>query len=480
MKQIFHNPIEEQVNLSTTNGLEKGSLAVRIKEMLSKAAPVVQEEQVNPNVAMDLDTQAPPGPVPVQEMPSQAIPSDQEDQANLHIVQHLDWDSLPRLVQEMLSLASTPAELDILLISMLTAASACMPKLYFRYGPTSKHYSANLQAFIVAPPASGKGIAGQALRIVRVVDECRPLIIPGNSTFPAFFTALHEQGGVGYLHESEGSVITDAWRGGVVNYNTALRQAAEHEPICRNRVATGIQKIKNPKLSFLVTGTYGQYKTLVPSVENGYFSRLLTLFVSDTYPFDKRYVTTLGTQSAIPERIGTYLLKLMESMSDGEEKEWTLAADQKTRLGEHMENEYKTFKQMLGENFHSTMVRLPIQIERIAMILSALRGNLDVCLDVDFQTALIIGNILLQHMARAFRYTGGDSQNVIPDIKSLDRRQLLFGQLPEEYSTGTLIVVAKNQGVPKRTAERWNDGWLNDGLVKKEKHGQYRKVEKIE
>lgn len=62
MKQIFHNPIEEQVNLSTTNGLEKGSLAVRIKEMLSKAAPVVQEEQVNPNVAMDLDKQAPPGP----------------------------------------------------------------------------------------------------------------------------------------------------------------------------------------------------------------------------------------------------------------------------------------------------------------------------------------------------------------------------------------------------------------------------------
>lgn len=535
---------ENQVHVSTDNGLGKGSLAARVKEMFSQTAPAVQEKQVIPlgkgldkqsplrvvygvpftpppaqekqenhnsvghigmqgplcpvpdvpmlapspaqeeqenlNIAMDLDTQAPPGPVPVQEMPSQAIPSDQEDQVNLHIVQHLDWDSLPRLVQEMLSLASTPAELDILLISMLTAASACMPKLYFRYGPTSKHYSANLQAFIVAPPASGKGIAGQALRIVRVVDGCRPLIIPGNSTFPAFFTALHKQGGVGYMHESEGSVITDAWRGGVVDYNTALRQAAEHEPICRNRVATGIQKIDNPKLSFLVTGTYGQYNTLVPTVEDGYFSRLLTLFVSDTYPFDKRYVTTLGTQSAIPERIGTYLLNLMESMSDGEEKEWTLTDDQKTRLAEYMANEYKTFKQMLGENFHSTMVRMPIQIERIAMILSALRGNLDVCLDVDFQTALIIGNILLQHMALAFRYIGGDSQNVIPDIKSLDRRQLLFGQLPEEYSTGTLIVVAKNQGVPKRTAERWNDGWLNDGLVKKEKHGQYRKVEKIE
>ena len=114
------------------------------------------------------------------------------------------------------------------------------------------------------------------------------------------------------------------------------------------------------------------------------------------------------------------------------------------------------------------------------MILSALRGNLDVCPDVDFQTALTIGNILLQHMALAFRFIDGGSQNVIPDIKPLDRRQLLFEQLPEEYSTGTLIVVAKDQGVPKRTAERWNDGWLNDGLVKKEKHGQYRKVEKIE
>ena len=478
MKKIFHNPSEEQVNLSTDNDLDEGSLGARLQAMLSQAAPAGQEEQVNHNSVDHIGKQGPPGPNQV--MPSQVIPSAQEEQVNLRIVQHLDRDSLPRLVQEMLSLASTPAELDILLLSMLTAASACMPKLYFRYGPTSKHYFANLQAFIVAPPASGKGIAGQALRIVRVVDGCRPLIIPGNSTFPAFFTALYNQGGVGYLHDSEGSVITDAWRGGVVDYNTALRQAAEHEPIYRNRVATGIQKIETPKLSFLVTGTYGQYKTLVPSVENGYFSRLLTLFVSDTYPFDERYVTTLGTQSAIPEKIGIYLQDLMESLSDDEEKEWTLTDDQKKRLGKHLKKEYKTIIKMLGGNFHSTVVRMSIQIERIAMILSALRGNLDVCPDVDFQTALTIGNILLQHMALAFRFIDGGSQNVIPDIKPLDRRQLLFEQLPEEYSTGTLIVVAKDQGVPKRTAERWNDGWLNDGLVKKEKHGQYRKVEKIE
>ena len=207
MKKIFHNPSEEQVNLSTDNDLDEGSLGARLQAMLSQAAPAGQEEQVNHNSVDHIGKQGPPGPNQV--MPSQVIPSAQEEQVNLRIVQHLDRDSLPRLVQEMLSLASTPAELDILLLSMLTAASACMPKLYFRYGPTSKHYFANLQAFIVAPPASGKGIAGQALRIVRVVDGCRPLIIPGNSTFPAFFTALYNQGGVGYLHESEGSVIVE-------------------------------------------------------------------------------------------------------------------------------------------------------------------------------------------------------------------------------------------------------------------------------
>lgn len=400
----------------------------------------------------------------------------QEEQVNLRIVEHLDKQSLPQSVQEMLSLASTPDEEDILLLSTLTGVSACIPNLYFRYGPTSKRYYANLQAFVLAAPASGKGIAGQALDMVKVVDEHHPLLIPGDSTYPAWFNTLLQQDGCGYMHESEGSVITDIWRSTVSNYNTALRKVAEHEPISRARVMQGKVVIPSPKVSMLLTGTFNQYKTLVPSVENGYFSRLLTLFVPNMHPFDKQYVTKLSVKSAIPEKVGNQLLRLYESMCFDEEKEWTLTQEQKEILGEHLQTEYGTLITMLGDNFHSAVVRMAIQIERIALILSALRGNMEVCSDEDFLTALMIGNKLLQHTAMAFRLIKGDMQNAIPEVKPLDQRRILFKQLQKEYDRKTLIEQAKVQGVSERTAERWNNSWIETGQVIKVSHGQYQKV----
>ena len=90
-----------------------------------------------------------------------------EEQEDLRIVDHLDMQNLPRPIQDMLSLASTPEEKDILLMAVLSAASACIPNLYFRYGPTGKRYFANLQCFILAASASGKGIANQVITWLR-------------------------------------------------------------------------------------------------------------------------------------------------------------------------------------------------------------------------------------------------------------------------------------------------------------------------
>lgn len=398
---------------------------------------------------------------------------------DLRIVEHLDLQQLPSGLQSMLSLASTPEEQDILLLSTLAAASACVPNLYFRYGPTGKRYYANLQCFILAAAASGKGIASQALDMIRVVDEAHPLLISGDSTLPAWYKALSEQGGYGYMHESEGSVITDIWRTSAANYNTALRKAAEHEPISRNRVK-GASVIPSPRLSMLLTGTFNQYRALVPSVENGYFSRLLTVVIPTTNGFDSRYVSSVGAQSAIPSQVGRQLLTTYEALLQSEEREWSLTPDQKKRLGEHLSSEYNTLISLLGENFHSAVIRMAIQIERIALILSALRLMENKCQlscsDVDYETAELIGNRLLLHMAAAFRLIDGDSHSLIPDLKPLDQRRILFDQLKPEYSNQELLSEAKAQGVSRATILRWNDRWLEEGLVIRTHHGQYKKI----
>ena len=420
-----------------------------------------------------------------------------EEQENLRIVEHLDMHKLPESVQQMISLASTPEEQDIILMATLAAASACVPNLYFTYGPTGKKYYANLQCFILAAAASGKGIANQALEMARVIDEQYPMLIAGDSTLAAFYKALEAQDGCGYLHESEGSVITDIWKAGAANYNTALRKAAEHEPISRNRVK-GASEIKNPKLSMLLTGTFGQYKALVPSVENGYFSRLLTVVIKGTNPFDKRYVSAKGGQSAVPKIVGNRLLRTYETLMNAGEREWSLTDAQKERLGEHLETEYGTLIGLLGDNFHSAVIRMAVQIERIAVILTAMRSESGesyspeteersrivsgttnkafLCCDEDYETAEMIGNKLLLHMAAAYRMIDGDAQDVVPEIKPIDQRKVLFEQLKGEYSHGDLAEEAKRQGVSKRTVERWNLSWIENGLVEKTNHGQYRKT----
>ncbi len=415
-----------------------------------------------------------------------------EGQEDLRIVEHLDMHKLPESVQQMISLASTPEEQDIILMATLAAASACVPNLYFTYGPTGKKYYANLQCFILAAAASGKGIANQSLEMVRVIDEQYPMLIAGDSTLPAFYKALEEQGGCGYMHESEGSVITDIWKSSAANYNTVLRKAAEHEPISRNRVK-GASEIKNPRLSMLLTGTFGQYKALVPSVENGYFSRLLTVVIRGTNPFDKQYVSSKGGQSVIPKQVGLRLLRTYEQLMNAGEREWSLTDAQKERLGEHLETEYGTLIGLLGDNFHSAVIRMAVQIERMAMILTAMRiqnteyriqtesdselmNEKILCTDEDYETAEMIGNKMLLHMAAAYRMIDGDAQDVVPEIKPLDQRKVLFEQLKTEYSHGDLAEEAKRQGVSKRTVERWNLSWIEIGLVEKTNHGQYRKV----
>ncbi len=421
----------------------------------------------------------------------------QEEQVDLRIVEHLDMQNLPESIQNMLSLAKTEEEKDMLLMATLAAASACVPNLYFRYGPTGKKYYANLQCFILASSASGKGIANQALEMMRVVNEQYPMLIAGDSTLAAWYKALEEQGGIGYMHESEGSVITDIWKAGAANYNTAFRKAAEHEAISRNRVK-GASEIACPRLSMLLTGTFSQYKALVPSVENGYFSRLLTLVERGSHPFEKSYVTAKSENSAIARQVGHQLLRTCENLMNAPEREWSLTDAQKERLGEKLETEYRTLIDMLGENFHSTVIRMAVQIERIAMILTAMRmesgechspemeeesrilsGKTDeaiFCKNEDYETAEMIGSKMLMHMAMAYRMIKGDEQETMPEVKGLDQRKVVFDGLKQRYQLNDLIKEAKSQGVSRSSAIRWNNQWIEKGMVRKENHGEYRKV----
>ena len=408
-----------------------------------------------------------------------------EEQANLHIVENMDVNNLPELMKSVLSLAHTPAEKDMLLMSALTACSGVLPNLYFKYGIGAKRYYPNLQLFIVGSAACGKGIANLALELVKPIHEANPLIIPGDATYPAFYQTLAKQKGRGYIHESEGSVITDIWRSSTVNYNTALRKAAEHETISRARCKEA-SVIENPQLSMVLTGTFSQYHALVPSIENGYFSRLLTLIVDEHQAFNSQYVQPSESSDETVKTCAEQLYHLYEKLLFSKPREFCLTPDQRTRLGHHLETAYPTLIRMLGEDFHSVVLRMAVHIERIAMILSALRSceeqlkikNYELrmeCSDVDYQTAEMIGNKLILHMAQAYQLVKGTEKIEAPKVKPLDQKQILLSLLPEEFESKMLVDEAQLQGISRRTAFNWIEEWQDNGTIIKIRHGVFTK-----
>ena len=412
-------------------------------------------------------------------------PAMEADQ-DLHIANHIESANLPAMIQPIMSLAQSDGERDMLLMSLLTAAGSCMPNLYFRYGLTGKRYYPNLQCFIVGSAACGKGIANLALELVSKVNEALPLVIAGDSSYPGFYRQLERQNGHGYIHESEGSVITDVWRSSVTSYNTALRKAAEHEPITRNR-ANDSSSIPCPQLSVLLTGTFSQYRALVPSIENGYFSRLLTLIVNGHQAFSSRYVEPASGSNTVMAVAAEQMFNLCQALYKSQPVEFSLTPDQRTRLGNHLETAYPALMSQLGENFHSVVLRMAVHIERIAMILTALRTLAFpfkegteiaplVCSDLDYATAELIGNKLILHMAAAYRMINGAEQPSVPKIQHLDQRAMLLSLLPDEFESKTLIAEASSQGISARTATRWNEDWQQNGLVQKFKYGWYKKV----
>ena len=436
---------------------------------------------------------------------------------DLQITSHLNLEALPQILQDLLSVAHTTEQKDMLLMSSLTTLSTVMNSVYFRYGTTGKRYYPELMTFIMAGAANGKGIAELSKRLVEKVHEDTPLIIAGDSTYPAFYQQLLDQDGCGLLFETEGSVITDIWKGGAMSYNTALRKAAEHETLSKNRLNSGQTEIACPKVGMMLTGTFSQFKALVPSVENGFFSRLMTVVVREHQDFDgsvfqpseegQEVEALMGRLAMQVKRLNDELNRpegLNDEMMNCRGIEFRLTGEQASLLGQVMEKEYKEYMRVLGDGFHASVVRNGINVMRIALILSVLRKGSDisgtivndiaenpenpdrfaipeetreiVCTEEDFQTAMVIGTKMLLHAADAYNQITEGSKEAVPSIKGSYQKETFFVSLPEEFSTGECEQHGIRLGVCSRTVRRWIERWTEMGQITKTEYGHYQKT----
>ena len=261
---------------------------------------------------------------------------------------HSGW---PYPLEEILKAGTSPAQRDVLLLGALTVLGAGMGRnVRSSYG--GKMVSPSLQTFVVALPAAGKGI----LSLVRLLaepihDEIRqavtesmksyrrekaaydamgkergkaeipemPLnkmfLISGNNTGTGILQNIIDSDGTGLICESEADTISAAIGSEYGHWSDTLRKAFDHDRLSYNRrTDQEYREVKKSYLSVLLSGTPAQVKPLIPSTENGLFSRQLFYYMHGIWAWINQFESGEADLEAIFTDIGLEWKKQLDLM----------------------------------------------------------------------------------------------------------------------------------------------------------------------
>ena len=259
-----------------------------------------------------------------------------------------DW---PKILLLIMSYATSPTQRDVMLIGELTAIGASMER-YVRCPYAGKLQSPCLQSFIVAPSASGKGILSLIRLLVEPIhDEIRQqvatevkaykkekatydvmgkerskveapqmpknrmFLISGNNTGTGILQNIMDANGTGLICETEADTISAAIGSEYGHWSDTLRKAFDHDRLSYNRrTDQEYREVKKSYLSVLLSGTPAQVKPLIPSTENGLFSRQLFYYMHGIWAWINQFESGEADLEAIFTDIGLEWKKQLDLM----------------------------------------------------------------------------------------------------------------------------------------------------------------------
>ncbi|MDR1762320.1 MAG: DUF3987 domain-containing protein, partial [Bacteroidales bacterium] len=153
---------------------------------------------------------------------------------------------------------------------------------------------------------------------------------------------------------------------------------------------------------------------------------------------------------------------------------------QQTAFNSYFEQIQQQYWELLGNDYIGTIRRLGLITFRVAMVLTALRimenENIDgvlICSDTDFQIAMEIQKVLLQHASFVFRQLPHATANT--PTQSTNPKMALFQALPNQFDRTKYLEIAAQLQIPESTADKQIARFLNAGLLIKQAHGSYAK-----
>ena len=101
-----------------------------------------------------------------------------------------------------------------------------------------------------------------------------------NNTGTGILQNLMDSDGIGLICESEADTISSAIGSDYGHWSDTLRKAFDHDRVAYNRrTDREYREVKKTYLSVLISGTPSQVKSLIPTAENGLFSRQIFYYM---------------------------------------------------------------------------------------------------------------------------------------------------------------------------------------------------------
>lgn len=430
------------------------------------------------------------------------------------------YDNLPPILFESCQAFKEPREKDVFLTGALAIISGCLPNVSGLYGGSVVYPS--LFSFILAPAASGKGALkfakaladkyhdevlacskeekkrydenleaykmlkakgkleeGQAMPMA---PKFKVVFIPANTSNAKIMQHLDWNDGRGIICETEADTLGQTFKNEWGSYSDMLRKSFHHEKISKSIKTDGeFIEVNNPQLSIALSGTPKQVFNIIASAEDGLFSRFtFYVFKTDAVWLDP---SPKGNPINLTDYFKTQSNEVFKMVEYYERDEMILLLtdEQWDKFNPAFSSYLQQINTFVSEDALSVVKRLGLILYRFCMIFTAIRKfksndyHKEVfCSDLDFDTALTLIQVYLQHSIIMFENL--PKQGEQGPFKSGENKKLFYDALPNEFQRKEAIEIAVNFNIKERTADNFLKACLGKYLIKSDT-GIYKKIQ---
>lgn len=449
---------------------------------------------------------------------SKPIPEEEDYLKSTPTIPQSVYDNLPPILLESCQVFKASREKDVFLTGALAILSGCLPNVSGLYSGSIVYPS--LFSFILAPAASGKGAlkyaktladnyhdktletskeekkryeenleAYKMLKAKNKLEEGQAMpmapkfkvvYIPANTSNAKIIQHLDCNEGKGIICETEADTLGQTFKNDWGSYSDMLRKSFHHEKISVSRKTEGeFVEVNNPQLSVALSGTPKQVFNIISSAEDGLFSRFIFyVFKTDAVWFDP---SPKGNPVNLTDFFKTQSKEVFKMVEYFERDEMILQLtdEQWGKFNPVFSAYLQQINTFVSDDALSIVKRLGLILYRFCMIFTAVRKYHSnnyykeiYCTDVDFETALALIHVYLQHSIIMFENLPKQEEGGV--FKSGTNKKQFFEALPNTFQRKEAVEIAKNFSISERSVGTFLKSCLGKYLSQPE-YGVYKK-----